>query len=77
MVNTQPKTERTCRYGHGQLESIEGTWSFQGVEWKPIRSGDEVVGTWPDANGNGFTVHLWRCPVCRYVEMIDEDGAQK
>jgi hypothetical protein len=75
-MSEQPKCQRTCRYGHGDLHKIDGVWSFEGVNWEPYMHGDKVVGRLPAPNGNGFTVCLWRCSVCHYVEMSDQDGDQ-
>lgn len=73
-MTEQEKPERTCRYSHGPLQQIEGTWSLPGIEWRPHMRRDKTTGHRPTDNGTTFTVTLWRCPVCRYVEMSDEDG---
>lgn len=62
----QISVERTCRYGHGQLDSIDGIWSLEGL--RPQKS---AVGGLA-SNGQVFTVRVFRCETCGYVELYDD-----
>lgn len=68
-----PKVEivPNCRYGHGDLEHVEGDWGLQGyhlIRPKPT----VIVNTGPSETA--FTVMVYRCPTCGYVELKDVDG---
>lgn len=61
---------RTCRYGHGPLEKEADVWRLpcfqldEDIEDRdPFEMPDDVV----------YTVRLWRCLKCGYVEMTDAD----
>lgn len=73
MIKKLAPLERTCRYGHGAMELQEGAFGLSGVT--PLGSG--LAGT-PDQrirrpDGSVFTVVVWRCATCGYIELIDED----
>lgn len=48
-----------CRYGHGDMRRVEGgKWALVDA------SSSEIV--------TAFVVRMYRCPVCGYLEMLDE-----
>lgn len=78
------KVTPTCRYGHGDLEvANEGhdtnthRWTLLGVTSQSFVAGSSVgtplTSTGP--SGNVFTLALYRCPVCGYLEMFDDEAS--
>lgn len=78
MPATAPKfafVARTCRYGHGPLDLVDGWFSLGGAR---VAAGLAGLATQPvDMFGVDpsrlFALRVWRCPACGYVELIDED----
>lgn len=67
---------RTCRYGHGHLELLFGSWALSGL--KPRNPIDSLVnrpeGRTRGLDGRVFALRVWRCAECGYVELFDEDS---
>jgi len=59
----------TCRYGHGELRQATGE-DGEPAEWfmPQVRAGKV-------APGYGYTVQVWECGQCGYVELRDGDVA--
>ena len=68
-------TQRTCRYGHGDLKEEAGPWGMEGVVFKnsAIPPTGAMIGAMigPMANDKVYVVQLWVCSTCGYVEMSD------
>lgn len=60
---------RTCRYGHGELLELQGGYFLQRAYKSPVN------GFLAPDDGSGYLVKLALCPVCKYVELFDEDGS--
>lgn len=62
------QVERTCRYGHGPLMQETKVWTLPSQI--PRHMLPEILDSppWPS---HYFSVTVWRCPVCGYVELID------
>ncbi|MCM2546210.1 hypothetical protein ACVCII_03955 [Burkholderia glumae] len=79
------KVTPICRYGHGELERVNGpetpdgtkhAWGLLGFVIQPYRAADEFGGeqlskVMSESMGI-FTASVYRCPVCGYVEMFDD-----
>lgn len=68
MTEAAPRPEKqvkTCRYGHGDLRHEGNNYALLGMAL--TKAGDLVN------DGRAFTLQVWACPVCRYVELSDED----
>ncbi len=67
---------RTCRYDHGVLELLHGRFSLVGVDRGPPGSATGLIGQFmpPKATGQLLVLHAWRCPICGYVELVDNQG---
>jgi hypothetical protein len=67
--------ERTCRYpGHGPLVLQSGEWSMEGVRTmreRPLDPTSQVTGIY--GNNTVYTMRIWRCEKCGYVELVDSD----
>ncbi|WP_155705995.1 hypothetical protein [Burkholderia cepacia] len=75
------KVTPTCRYGHGDLAEVTRTpdehyWGFIGARLIPFRVGTPVGTSLmeTEASGRIYTVALYRCPVCGYLEVFDDEG---
>lgn len=72
--NFQP----TCRYGHGDLEQEKlGPSQFWGVMGALVREipPKTLLGQTTETVSSGalYTVNLYRCRVCGYVELFDDE----
>lgn len=74
------KIEPTCRYGHGALIEIarspdEHYWGFIGASLVPFRVEMSVDTPLEDTEVSGriYTVSLFRCPSCGYLEVFDDE----
>lgn len=69
-MNVQP----TCRYGHGPLmrpDSEDDTrWVFGVTKKTEDADGKKALTELPYA----FTVLLYRCPICGYIELFDDES---
>lgn len=63
---------RTCRYEHGALELLMGWFALQGVQ--PYGGGLLSQGKEFRPTGQVVALHVWRCPVCGYVELVDDEA---
>lgn len=70
-------TERTCRYGHGALKLVPGTWVLPAVRWGWMIQQHPKAGYAVNATGQVFTVRVAACETCGYVEMIDHPGGAR
>jgi len=61
--------ERTCKYGHGLLQTEPGTWSFKGTGEQPFPGLLGMLNKDVD-----FTVFVHTCRACGYVELSDAPG---
>lgn len=68
-----------CRYGHGQLEEMERipahhAWGYMGVFLTETAAGhpqgNPAITT--SVSGGVFTVRLYRCSTCGYIEAFDD-----
>lgn len=63
----------TCRYDHGPLEESQGDpelrYAVRSVFKTHEPSGQLVIEEAPYV----FTARLFRCPVCGYVELFDDE----
>lgn len=62
-------TYRTCPQDQQMMDKVDGTWKFDQVEQSPnkLTTNNEWIPT-----GFIFTVTLYRCAKCGYVEMVDQ-----
>lgn len=79
------KVTPTCRYGHGQLVHVtqpdvagmKHSWGLVGVLIQHFRAGASSVGeplTSISHSGNVYTMKTFRCPICGYTELFDDEG---
>ncbi|SAJ91427.1 hypothetical protein UA11_04699 [Burkholderia multivorans] len=82
------KVTPTCRYGHGELlqvtqpDSPDGakhSWGLVGVLLHHFRAGASRVGepltaTMISESGSVYTMKMFRCPTCGYMELFDDEG---
>ncbi|MBR7961214.1 hypothetical protein KDW41_12240 [Burkholderia vietnamiensis] len=75
------KVTPTCRYGHGNLAEVDRMrpnhyWGFMGADItsvaKPSNAGEKVNVV--EMSGHVFTMMLFRCPVCGYMETFDYEA---
>jgi hypothetical protein len=66
------KVTRTCRYEHGRLELLTGWFALQGVQ--PYGGGLLNQSKEFRLTGQVAALHVWRCPVCGYVELVDDEA---
>ena len=65
--------QRTCRYAHGALTLLSGWYALQGVRPRPMLDNPLAVKRKVfDVTGQLVALHVWRCPVCGYSELVDE-----
>ncbi|WP_261524070.1 hypothetical protein [Burkholderia multivorans] len=72
----------TCRYGHGDLIEVDRIqknhyWGFIGAEitsvGQPTDNGEKVNVV--NMSDHVFTMKLYRCPVCGYLEAFDYEDS--
>lgn len=70
----------TCRYDHGELQivSLEPSahaWGLMGVTLVPFQAGSPVGQPLLQTKTSGrvYTVTVFRCPVCGYLELFDDE----
>lgn len=77
------KITPTCRYGHGELQESPRSpdnhcWGLIGATLTNQVVGATHFGTSiarvTEASGRVFTITLYRCPVCGYLEMFDDEA---
>ena len=66
---------RTCRYGHGNLQMVDGWFSLTGAKAGAALPGKVLP---QEALFNAdpwriFALRVWRCDTCGYVELADEE----
>ena len=68
------KIEPDCRYGHGKLEASPELWSLAGITATPMTCNSDCNDALDDVsmNGRAFTVLLYRCTTCGYIELFDD-----
>lgn len=67
---------RECRYGHGTLDLLAGSFSLAGLLARnPLEALTKPQGRTRVPDGRVLAVKVWRCPECGYVELFDEDSA--
>jgi hypothetical protein len=67
---------RTCRYSHGPLQMVDGWFSLTGANPRELGPGETVPPGEPPFNQDPwriFVLRVWRCPVCGYAELADEE----
>lgn len=67
-------TEKTCRYGHGELVAENGLWAMPGIDVKTDNVGVDTGQTakYIVENGLGFSLRIYKCPTCGYLEFFDK-----
>lgn len=60
--------QRTCRYGHGNLNAIPGAWLLNPAKM-PGQAPQGLLQSFHEYVQ--FAVLLHSCPVCGYIEMAD------
>lgn len=74
------KVVPTCRYGHGNLEHVDKNdvdhrWGLMGLSMIGVQpatdSEPRLIITKP--SDRVFTVQLYRCPECGYLEAFDDE----
>lgn len=65
------QVEPTCRYNHGKLV-LEDSPSDPSTSGWGLRS-FAFFDLPPDENDSVWTVKVYKCPVCGYVELFDKD----
>lgn len=65
-----------CKYGHGSLVEQDGTWSLPMVTKEPrdIPQEDRTVMVASMYSEMVYTVKIWQCPVCGYIELFDDEA---
>lgn len=68
------KVTPTCRYGHGDLKRNERVWSLPGIDLVKMASDEDAKQPVYSVtqNGHGFSVCIYRCFVCGYIELFDD-----
>lgn len=73
MSNESPPITPACRYGHGPLRPAHGGQERRYVLRSVFKSknaeGDDEITETPYV----FTLHLFRCDTCGYLEMFDDE----
>lgn len=65
---------RTCRYGHGALESFASWFALTGVNASANSTrAPNALAQMARPTGSMLALRVWRCPVCGYVELQDKD----
>lgn len=66
------KTVPTCRYEHGKMERQPGLWGLDQIRKAPANApaSRASMGT-----GVAFVASMYRCSVCGYLELIDDEEA--
>lgn len=62
-------SERACARGHGQMEQQPGVWALHQVN--VLRDDKGGVSGVTDTGGR-YAATLFRCPVCKMLELVDE-----
>ena len=70
------KINPICRYGHGELSVQPGKWALTGIEFETFDTSSTVNEPLSTIalNGNAFTLSIYRCPTCGYLEFFDDDA---
>src|SRR5260364_234136 len=70
----------TCRYGHGDLSKVERTpeshfWGLIGANTRHFRTGTPVGQplSQTELSGRIYTLQLFRCSICGYLEFFDDN----
>lgn len=61
-----------CRYEHGRMERQEGLWGLDQIRMAPA---DAPAAKTSLATGISFVASMYRCSVCGYLELIDDEEA--
>jgi hypothetical protein len=64
------KIDATCRYGHGALQKLPGSFMLEGVTARRVHDGLLALGqlaTKP--TGATLTINAYWCPECGYTEL--------
>ena len=72
------RPNRLCRYNPGALELLMGSFALAGLKPKQPRSDSvyaTVFGSGQPLDGRLLALKVWRCPVCGYVEFVDDEDA--
>lgn len=67
---------KSCRYGHGELKKINGVWTlaeYQRNE-RPHPSQPDSIIISNDPTGFIFTLRLFKCETCGYIEFCDDEA---
>lgn len=63
----------TCRYGHGNLGRIVLASTLHEPRGMYIPTFQDSFGKGTIlSDGNGYTVIMYRCPTCGYIELFDD-----
>ena len=73
-MTTEPSPiSPTCRYGHGLLRAVHGNherrYVLRSVTKSENAEGENEIAETPYV----FTLHLFRCDTCGYLEMFDDE----
>lgn len=78
------KVTPECRYGHGPLQNIQPEaptpghhfWGLQGVTLTPFRAGSPAATPLltSETTSRIYSVMIFRCPTCGYVELFDDEA---
>ncbi len=63
---------RTCPHGHGSLVLSDGMY---GLPQLTRQEGSRLVEARMVNTGKVFTVKVFQCPQCGYLELVDSDKA--
>ena len=68
------KIEPQCRYGHGELTLSPELWSLAGMTATQMTCNSDCDDSLDDVamNGRAFTVLVYRCECCGYIELFDD-----
>ena len=68
-MSNDASIERTCRYGHGALDTHPEPWALQGAAVQPIGADKQLVMV--GFNRQAYLLSIHRCPACGYTELSD------
>lgn len=64
---------RTCRYGHGALERVDGWFAMAelAMERRTDQASQLSVVVVNGPTGRHLVLQAWKCPMCGYLELQD------
>lgn len=69
--------DKTCPYGHGRMQAVDGWWALTGVH---VRQANALAtlfapGASITANNQALALEVWRCPSCGNVQLFDPENS--